>query len=181
MEWGGYCLTKDALLASWAKQNLISNGDPLLQSERAININDQMPRFAFEFLYKQYPLSNANILLLGVSYRGDVGDTRSSPVENLHNYLSEEGANILCHDPYVNYWDEKSIKINQELPKLLTNSLDIIIISAGHSIYNSENNVDMIMDLEPLFIYDTIGHLSQNQLDKLKKRHTVKVLGRGDL
>ena len=45
---GGYCLTKDALLASWARQNLIGKNEPLSQSEIAININDQMPRFAFE-------------------------------------------------------------------------------------------------------------------------------------
>ena len=31
---GGYCLTKDALLASWAKQNLIGSSEPLLQSEK---------------------------------------------------------------------------------------------------------------------------------------------------
>ena len=47
---GGYCLTKDALLASWARQNLIGKNDPLLLSEKAININDQMPKYAFEFL-----------------------------------------------------------------------------------------------------------------------------------
>ena len=46
---GGYCLTKDALLASWARQNLIGERQPLSQSESAININDQMPRFSFEY------------------------------------------------------------------------------------------------------------------------------------
>ena len=44
---GGYCLTKDALLASWARQNLIGKNETLSQSEKAIVINDQMPRYAF--------------------------------------------------------------------------------------------------------------------------------------
>jgi UDP-N-acetyl-D-glucosamine dehydrogenase len=179
---GGYCLTKDALLASWSRQNLIGKNKPLSQSEKAIEINDQMPRFAFEFLQNNYPdLSSSKLLLLGVSYRGDVGDTRFSPVENLYNYLLEEGASILCHDPYIEYWDEKSIEIIQNLSTHLKNALDIIIISTGHSIYRDDNTLEMIFNLEPLFIYDTIGHLSQKQISKLRKKHTVKVLGRGDL
>ena len=179
---GGYCLTKDALLASWSRQNLFGENEPLLQSEKAIDINDQMPRFAFEFLQGEYPnLSNSNVLLLGVSYRGDVGDTRNTPVENLYNYLLKEGATISCHDPYVEFWEEKSIKINKNLSKQLNNLLNIIIISTGHTIYKSEQILDMIMNLKPLFIYDTIGHLSQLQINKVQEKHTVKVLGRGDL
>jgi nucleotide sugar dehydrogenase len=179
---GGYCLTKDTLLASWARQNLIGKNEPLSQSEKAIGINDQMPRYAFEFLQKQYlKLSSSTVLLLGVSYRGDVGDTRSTPVENLYNYLIEEGASISCHDPYIKYWDEKSIEIIQDLSTHLNNTMDIIIISTGHSIYKDDKTVDMILNLNPLFIYDTIGHLSQKQINKLQKKHTVKVLGRGDL
>ena len=179
---GGYCLTKDALLASWSRQNLIGKNDPLLLSEKAININDQMPRFTFEFLQKQdLNLSNSNVLLLGVSYRGDVGDTRSTPVENLYNYLIEEGASISCHDPYINYWDEKSIEIIQDLSTHLNDTMDIIIISTGHSIYKDDKTVDKIFNLEPLLIFDTIGHLSNKQINRLKKKHTVKVLGRGDI
>jgi nucleotide sugar dehydrogenase len=179
---GGYCLTKDALLASWARQNLIGKSDPLSQSEIAININDQMPRFAFEFLKKHYPnLEESKILLLGVSYRGDVGDTRFSPVEKLYNYLTEAGANISCHDPYVKYWGEQSLKIYENLSTHLNQSLDIIILSTGHSIYKEDKTVDMIYNIQPLLIFDTIGHLSNKQINRLKKKHTVKVLGRGDI
>jgi len=179
---GGYCLTKDALLASWSRQNIIGKGEPLLQSEEAININDQMPKFAFEFLQKRYPnLSDSMIFLLGISYRGDVGDTRYSPVEYLYNYLTEAGAIVNCHDAYVKHWDEKSMDIDPALSTHLSNALDIIIISTGHSIYKDEKTVDMILELEPLLIYDTIGHLSQKQINKLQKKHTVIVLGRGDL
>jgi len=179
---GGYCLTKDALLASWARQNLIGKNEPLSQSEKAIDINDQMPRFTFEFLQKHYPiLSGAKLLLLGVSYRGDVGDTRSSPVENLFNYLFEAEAIITCHDPYVDYWEEQSLEIDRNLSKHLDQKFDIIILSTGHSIYKKNQTVNKIYNLEPLFIFDTIGFLSKEQINKLNKKHTVKILGRGDL
>jgi len=179
---GGYCLTKDALLASWAKQNLIGNSEPLLQSEKAISINDQMPRFAFEFLENNYSkIRNKKVLLLGISYRGDVGDTRSTPVEKLYDYLLESGAKINCHDPYVNYWDEKSINVEQNIAKGLKDSLDIIIISTGHKIYKNSKTIDMILSLKPIFIYDTVGLLSKGHIEKLSKKHRLKVLGRGDL
>ena len=49
---GGYCLTKDPLLASWSKLNLFNSEEPLSQSEMGVRINDQMPLFAFNFLKK---------------------------------------------------------------------------------------------------------------------------------
>jgi nucleotide sugar dehydrogenase len=179
---GGYCLTKDALLASWARQNLIGKSEPLNQSEIAININDQMPRYAFEFLQKHYPsFSNSKVLLLGVSYRGDVGDTRSSPVEKLYDYLTEAGSVISCHDPYVKFWEEQSLEIEQDLMVHLGNSPDVIIISTGHTEYKSQKTIDAIFTLNPTFIYDTIGLLSNDQINMLQQKHTIKVLGRGDL
>jgi len=179
---GGYCLTKDALLASWARQNLIGQNDSLSQSEKAISINDQMPRYAFEFLQKQYPvLSGSKVLFLGVSYRGDVGDTRYSPVENLFNYLSETNASISCHDPYVKYWEEQSLEIEQDLMTHLRSSPEIIIISTGHTVYKNKKTIDALLGLDSAFIYDTIGLLSADQIKKLKQKHIIKVLGRGDL
>ena len=179
---GGYCLTKDALLASWARQNLIGENKPLSQSEKAIEINDQMPRFAFEFLQKYFPnLSDIKVLLLGVSYRGDVGDTRYSPVEKLYDYLKDEGSVVNCHDPYVKHWDEQSLDIDQDLTTHLSNLPGIVIISTGHTLYKNKKTIDALLTLHSAFIYDTLGLLSADQINILKQKHTVKVLGRGDL
>lgn len=180
---GGYCLTKDGLLASWARQNLIGvNNEPLLQTENAISVNDQMPRYAFNFLKKMHSdIANKNILFLGVSYRGDVGDTRSAPVKLFYDLLLKDKANITCHDPYFDYWDEQSLDIEKDLKNALSKDFDIIIISTGHSLYKSKKTLNLIYKLDPVFIYDTIGILDNNQIDYLKEKHTVKVLGRGDL
>ena len=114
----------------------------------AININDQMPKYAFRFLKKEYrSLANCNVLLLGVSYRGEVGDTRNTPVANLHDYLIKDGAFVTCHDPFIENWVQKSISINTDLSKLLTNNIDIIIISTGHYMYKNQNTIDMILKL----------------------------------
>ena len=50
---GGYCLTKDPLLASWSKQKMFNSDEPLNMSEKAVTTNDKMPLYTFEFLKKR--------------------------------------------------------------------------------------------------------------------------------
>ena len=71
---GGYCLTKDPLLASWARQNLFGSTEKLAQSERGVQINDKMPLYAYQFLKRHFKegLKGKSVLLLGVSYRSKV-------------------------------------------------------------------------------------------------------------
>ncbi len=181
---GGYCLTKDPLLASWAKMNLFGSNEGLHQSEKGVHINDKMPLYAFEYLQTQFngSLKDKKVLLLGVSYLNDVGDTRYTPVEGFYDHLEIEGAITSLHDPHVLYWEEKDIWINQQLNELLNDQYDLITITTGHKDYR--NNPELISKLlahTPTFIYDTIGVLTNEEIKTLSTRHTVKVIGRGDL
>jgi nucleotide sugar dehydrogenase len=180
---GGYCLTKDPLLASWARQNLIGGKEKLGQSETAVSINDQMPRYAAEFLQRRYAdgIEGKKILLLGASYRGDVGDTRFSPVEFFYRCLDGVGAVVSVHDPYVLNWPETGIAPYNDLAEALSTSPDIAVISTGHRLYRQEQTVELLLSRNPLWVYDTIGLLSAAQIKKLQEKHTVIVLGRGDL
>ena len=58
-------------------------------SENAVKVNDQMPRFAFDYFKSKYldKISGKKVMFLGVSYRGDVGDTRFSQLKKSMNYL----------------------------------------------------------------------------------------------
>lgn len=181
---GGYCLTKDPLLASWARMNLFGSTEKLLQSEKGVQINDQMPVYAFEFLQSNYsePLKAKKVLLLGVSYLNDVGDTRYTPVEGFYDKLIAEGCNVTLHDPHVTYWEEKDIWINQNLNEVLSSDFDLVVITTGHRDYR--NNADMVTKLQQqnkVFIYDTIGVLTGDEIKSFAAKHTVKVIGRGDL
>ena len=60
-------------------------------------------------------------------------------------------------------------------------NIDIVIISSGHSEYKSDEIVNKILKLDPLFIYDTIGLLTNVQISKLKENHEISILGRGDI
>ncbi len=181
---GGYCLTKDPLLASWAKQNLFESPENLAQSEKGVMINDRMPYYAFEFLQKQFPgsLAGKKVLLLGVSYLNDVGDTRYTPVDGFYEQLRKAGAEVTLHDPHVAYWEEKELHINKDLNTHLQSDYDVIAITTGHRDYR--NNPELLATLKSkpaAFIYDTIGVLTNDEIKSLAEQHTVRVIGRGDL
>ena len=181
---GGYCLTKDPLLASWAKINHFNSNDRLEQSEKGVKINDKMPHYAFDFMKKVFALDsiiNKKILLLGVSYRSDVGDTRYSPVEPFYLNCVDSKAIVDTHDPYVQYWEEINIKVSQDLDEKLDMSWDIIVFSAAHSEYKNPKVISKISKMSNVKVLDTLGILKEKDIVELNKNNKVKVLGRGDI
>ncbi len=179
---GGYCLTKDPLLASWARKSLFGAKSGLAMSVNGVLVNDQMPKYAYQFLQRvTYELNTKRVSLLGVSYRGDVGDTRFSPVQKLFELLSAAGVKMTLHDPYVSFWEECEQKIYSDIDAVLKDNPDIVIISAGHSIYKQECTINKILKIKPAVIYDTLGLLTDDQIELLMSKHSVYVLGRGDL
>tara|TARA_B100001250_G_scaffold149451_1_gene128049 strand:+ start:47099 stop:48592 length:1494 start_codon:yes stop_codon:yes gene_type:complete len=181
---GGYCLTKDPLMASWAFKNMFDSDIGLTQSEMGVIINDKMPVDAFEFLRENIKMEfkDKNVLLLGVSYLSNVGDTRYTPVETFYNCLKLEGANIFLNDPFLKYWPEKKVNIENNLDLSLKNNYDIIVFSTGHDLYRSNTlMINKIKKMDKLLIFDSIGVLNEDEIGILSKKHKVKILGRGDI
>ena len=126
-------------------------------------------------------LKNKKIQLFGVSYLAGVGDTRYSPVETFYKLLIKQGALVSLHDPYVSFWEEFDMDVSQDMYNL-DSKTDIVIFSTGHKEYSRNDKlITHLNDQEKLFIYDTIGILNQNEISFLSQKHTVKVLGRGDI
>ena len=109
---GGYCLPKDGGLGVWAYRHIHGFEDDIFRiTPLAIDINDtralhaaQLVRDALRNMGR--PISAAEVLLLGAAYREDVGDTRYSGSELIVRRLTEMGAEIRVHDPYVDHWWE---------------------------------------------------------------------------
>ena len=179
---GGYCLTKDPLLASWARKYHFRSSSDLEMSIKGVSVNDQMPVFAYKRLIEVFgDVSDKKVAFLGVSYRGDVGDTRFTPVEPLVELVRKTGAEIVLHDPFVSFWDEQQCIVESDLNTVLNSTNDLIVLSAGHSQYKHKSTIDKLMALRPTLIYDTIGLFDKAQLSILQSKHKVSVLGRGDL
>ena len=116
-------------------------------------------------------------MLLGVSYRSDVGDTRYSPVEPFYLNCIKNKAIVHTHDPYVQYWEEVNIKVSQDLDKKLEMSWDIIVFSAGHTVYKNSKTISKICKMSNVKILDTIGLLKQKDISMISKKILLKSLG----
>jgi nucleotide sugar dehydrogenase len=105
---GGYCLTKDALLAAYGAERLLGIEAELPFSRRAILTNERMPLRAVEHIERHFNggLSGKRAVLFGVTYRPGVADTRSSPSEIVARALSARGVHVRAYDPLVERWDE---------------------------------------------------------------------------
>jgi nucleotide sugar dehydrogenase len=109
---GGYCLPKDGGLGMWAYRHIFGFEDDIFKlTPLAIDINDsrslhapQLVRDALRNMGK--PIAAAQVLLLGAAYREDVGDTRYSGSEVIVRKLTEMGADVRVHDPYLDHWWE---------------------------------------------------------------------------
>ncbi len=179
---GGYCLTKDPLLASWSQKAHFDSKNDLNMSINSVSINDQMPKFAYRRMIEVFGnFEDKNILFLGISYRGDVGDTRFTPVSSLYDYVKAVTKNISLHDPYLNFWEEQNAEVDQDIDTVLSNAQDLIIISTGHSLYGKDETIDKLMKIQSTNIYDTIGIFNNDQIAKLSQKHNLSVLGRGDI
>jgi UDP-N-acetyl-D-mannosaminuronate dehydrogenase len=123
------------------------------------------------------PLAGKRLLICGVSYRQDVGDTRYSPTETLVRELIAQKANVTCHDPYVTYWDELDINLPLQLPKSV--DFDAVIFSVPHKQYR---NMDLASwgSGTPL-ILDANWVFNSGQRESARNRGIrVESIGRGD-
>ena len=99
---GGYCLTKDSLLADWAYINNFSGSNHLNMSLNAIAINDLMPTYTLNLIKRNTDtLAGKKLTLLGVSYLNDIADTRYSPSDLFYDLCLQENAVVQLHDPIV--------------------------------------------------------------------------------
>jgi UDP-N-acetyl-D-glucosamine dehydrogenase len=134
---GGYCLTKDSLLAQWAVPELIPGDVRLELTLRALEINYRMPLHTLNLARElaDGSLLGRRVAVCGVSYLPEVGDTRNSPTELLVDQLLAEGAEVVVHDPCVASWRERpQIVVESDLARSLDGA-DVVLLVVGHRDY----------------------------------------------
>ncbi|MFH1282271.1 MAG: nucleotide sugar dehydrogenase [bacterium] len=177
---GGYCLTKDSLIADWAARKIFHKGKHLGMSVGAININDKMPFHSFKLLKNNLgKLKGRKILLMGVSYLKDVADTRFSPSELFYKICVKNGGIVLLHDPIVSYWPELKLPVLNDLRLLAKNKVDAVILTANHLEY-SRLSVNYYKSLlKPKGLVVDCGNVIDDYKARLLKKNGFKICGVG--
>lgn len=104
---GGHCIPIDPNYLNHAVRTAL--GHPLRFVELAQEINASMPAYvsrrAAELLNRsRLPLNGSRVLLVGVTYKENIGDQRESPATPLARELWRAGAELFYYDPYVAGW-----------------------------------------------------------------------------
>jgi nucleotide sugar dehydrogenase len=133
---GGHCIPLDPHYLEWkAKEFNFNTHFIALAGE----INRRMPEFVREKALRalnQHGMapSRSKILLLGVSYKRDLGDYRESPALEVIRLLQRDGAQVAYHDPYVPRFLEHELEMESvPLTEELLGECHLVIITSDHA------------------------------------------------
>ncbi|MEV5342283.1 nucleotide sugar dehydrogenase [Streptomyces sp. NPDC052676] len=134
-------------------QDLIGQaGRGLRMVELARQVNEQMPRYVVQraaALLNEHGKSarGARVLLLGVTYKPDLGDQQGTPAREIAVRLMELGASVSYHDPHVPSWSV----LDRPVPR-------------ADSLYEAAADADLTILLQHHRTYDLQGLSVKAQL-----------------
>ncbi len=145
---GGYCLPKDPLLPGLGARDLFHlPGLEFSFSEQAVKVNRAMPLVTVERLNELLGgLDRRRILLLGVSYREGVGDTRFSPSTTFLEAVAQRGGEVSSYDPIAG--DGSSGVATLPEPA----GFDAVVFAVGHAELSDMDVASWLGDRRPLIL-----------------------------
>ncbi len=161
---GGHCLAIDPYFI----YSLAPDEAKMIKLAR--DTNNSMPKFVVdktkEILAKISgieTIENLKIAILGVSYKGNTGDTRESPALTCIELFKKEGFDIAIHDPHIN--DENYCSFEEAIE-----DADICIVLSEHDEFkNLDYNLMKEKMKSPPIVFDTKNIVKIS--DKTKKEN----------
>ena len=118
------------------------NGIQMGLTKLARNINEGMPDYVLSLAQKAMDeigkeLSDKKTTVLGLAFRGDVADSRSSPTYEIVDRLVEMSAEVMVHDPFIEH-DKRLASKGVRLVKSIEDAVgdaSLLIIATDHTEY----------------------------------------------
>jgi UDP-N-acetyl-D-glucosamine dehydrogenase len=133
---GGHCIPVDPLYLSWTAR---LNGFEARFIELAAQINGAMPHYVVTRITEALnehakSLRGSRVLILGVAYKRDVGDTRESPALEIITLLQGKKAQVAYHDPHVPWISLNGQRLESlPLDAAMLAEQDCVVIATDHS------------------------------------------------
>jgi UDP-N-acetyl-D-glucosamine dehydrogenase len=126
---GGHCLPVDPFYLTWRARQFHTATEFI---ELAGKVNQYMPDHCVERIELALndagkPIKGSKIAILGVAYKGGIGDTRESPALRIISTLTARGAALVYHDPFV---PELGELVNTPLPEALAGADAVVLVTA---------------------------------------------------
>ena len=128
---GGHCLPIDPFYLGFVAREHDFYPEFI---ELAGKINQAQPHFCVEKIERALneagkPVKDSRVMLLGVSYKPAVGDTRESPALKILRLLGDRGAELSYHDPYVSELRDFGLR---SAPLEEAGAADLVAIVTAH-------------------------------------------------
>lgn len=131
----GPCLFKDTAQLGAFSNNTFALGNA------AMLVNEGLPLHIVEYLERSQPLHDKTVGILGMAFKGDSDDRRSSLSYKLKKLLRFKATEVLTSDPYVTT-DPELLPMDKVI-----DASDILILAAPHRIYRGLETDKPVVDV----------------------------------
>jgi len=133
---GGHCIPVDPYYLIYRARELGYHAQVIAAGR---SINDSMPKYVAEMTVKALNRSgkvirDSRVLIMGLSYKENIADTRESPSYHLADELRDYGIDLYAHDPCVSAEEAPAgVTVVHSLADV--EDMDAIIVAVGHDEY----------------------------------------------
>ena len=141
---GGHCIPVDPSYLAHVANEV---GVPATFIKRANEVNLAMPAYVVKRVIAGSggSINGKKVVVIGVSYKSNVADTRETPAAVVIDLLREQGASVTWHDDLVSNWrGETSSSINAaDIAVLVTrhDGLDLVAVKACGYVFDCTSTI----------------------------------------
>ncbi|SEQ54524.1 nucleotide sugar dehydrogenase [Natrinema salaciae] len=165
---GGHCIPIDPYF--FAHRATRAGADPeLIRTSRAVN--ESMPNHVAELTIKALnqchkTLRESRVLVLGLAYKADVGDIRSSKVADVVDHLREFGIDVAGYDPHAEADAVRNAFDIDVQDSLTFDGFDAVLLTTGHSAFEEFDLDDVAAALDDdAALVDVVGAFESDDAD----------------
>jgi len=167
---GGHCIPIDPYYLVHKAKELDYHPQVILAGR---SINDNMPKHVAEMTIKGLNeagkvIKDSKVVVMGLTYKENVADTRASPARDLIKELKEYNIDVYGHDPYLSIEQMESFDV-EPLGNLddLDFDVDSFIFTVAHDEFKSIS-IDELNDLSDTYplLVDVRGMFSKEESEK---------------
>jgi UDP-N-acetyl-D-glucosamine dehydrogenase len=141
---GGHCIPVDPSYLAYVAENV---GVPAEFIKRANQVNLGMPAYVVSRVAKDIgSLKGKKVVVVGISYKANVSDTREAPAALVIDELKKHDAEVSWHDPVVGTWNGQS---SSELQ-----GFDVAIVVTKHDVVG-----ESAIKASAAYVFDCTGSI----------------------
>jgi len=166
---GGHCIPVDPYYLVY-KAKLMGYHPQVILAGRAVN--DSMPRYVFDLMLQSLnkarkSINGTKLLVMGLTFKENVGDTRENPVKEVIRLLKKHGAELYGFDPLLDDGEIQSFGITP-VASIDDVSVDAVLMTVVHDEFKKLGLKDIKkVCKDPPILIDVRGYFSKDDVDGL--------------